>query len=401
MTMPTSDPLPGIVLGGKETAVPVCRSLGRAGIPVIAVGEARDPIADSRYCTQFIEVDSSAGLERQWLAALTSNPAPGVFLPVSDHGVELVVRNRHRLEALGYVCFETDASATLGMLDKGRSYELAAQVGVPTPKSLVLREPEDLEIPFDGFDFPFGLKPLEGHLFREHTGSFEKLIVVGDREELLSRAAPLLEAGIGLMATEIVPGGDDNLYGLYTYMGENGESFGDFTGRKLRQDPPHFGVGCYVRQEDQAEVAELGLRLLREIGYRGFAHVEFKRDPRSGVFKFIECNARFSLQIGLLTASGLDFPLFAYRRALGIQAPPPAGYRRGLHLWHPVPDLRSARQLHDEGELTWWGWLKSLLRRQCFTLLARDDPRPSLVANARTVRSAVSKRLPRGGGRTA
>jgi D-aspartate ligase len=400
MTTKAEDPLPAIILGGKETAVPVCRSLGRAGVPVIALGEAQDPIGDSRYCTRFIEVDGSTDLEQQWLEALTSDPVPGVFLPTSDHGVELVVRNRGQLEELGYVCFETNVDATLGMLDKGRSYELAAEAGVPIPQSLVLSGPEDLEACFDRFEFPFGLKPLEGHIYREQTGSAEKVIVVEDRDELLSRAEPLLEAGIGLLATELVPGGDDNLYSLFTYIDEDGRSIGEFTGRKLRQYPPHFGVGSYVRQEDQEEVVELGLRLLRGIGYRGFGHVEFKRDPRSGVFKFIECNARFSLPIALLIASGLDFPLFVYRRALGVRAPAPAGFRRGLHLWHPVPDLRSARQLRSEGELTWWGWFRSLLRRQRFTLLARDDPWPSLVANARTVRESVSKRRPGRGKRT-
>ena len=394
MTTRVADPLPAIILGGKETAVPVCRSVGRAGIPVIALGEAGDPIADSRYCTRFIEVDGSAGLEQQWLEALTSDPTPGVFLPASDHGVELVLRHRDRLTDLGYVCFEMNLDAMLGMLEKGRSYELALEAGVPTPKSLLIQKPEDLQASFDRLDFPCGLKPLEGHLFRELTGSFEKLIVVENREELLARAAPLVEAGIGLMATEIVPGGDDNLYSYFAYMGEDGESFGGITTRKLRQDPPHFGVGCYVRQEDQQEVAELGLRLLRAIEYRGFGHVEFKRDPRSGVFKFIECNTRFSLPIALLIASGLDFPLFAYRRALGLPATPPADYRRGLRLWHPVPDLRSARILRAAGELSWWAWGKSVLHRQRFTLLARDDPRPSLVANARTVRATVSQRLP-------
>ena len=46
------------------------------------------------------------------------------------------------------------------------------------------------------------------------------------------------------------------------------------------------------------------------------------------------------------------------------------------------------------------GRLKGLLRRQRFTLLARDDPWPSLVANARTIREQVSKRLPGRGKKT-
>jgi len=70
------------------------------------------------------------------------------------------------------------------------------------------------------------------------------------------------------MATEIVGGADDRIYALFTYIDENGAPLFTFTNRKLRQDPPHFGVGCYVKQEDQPEIVELGLRFLAAAGWR-------------------------------------------------------------------------------------------------------------------------------------
>jgi D-aspartate ligase len=385
------NPVPAVILGGRETAVPVCRSLGRAGVPVIALGEAEDPIRDSRYCTRFVDVAGGENLERSWLELLRSEPIQGALLPVSDHGAELVARNREELVQLGYLPFEADDDAVLAMLDKGRSYAIADRAGVPTPASVLLRGVEDLPATA-GFAFPCGIKPLEGHLFRERTGIYDKVVVVGSREELVARVEPWLRAGDQLMVTELVEGGDDRIYALFTYLDEHGEPLFTFTNRKLRQDPPHFGVGSYVCHEEQPEVVELGLRFLREAGMRGLAHVEFKRDARDGRFKLIECNPRFNLSIGLLTACGLDLPLFAYRRLVGEPAPQLEVRRPGLHLWHPVPDLRAARQLRAEGELTWPAWLGSLAHRQRFTLLARDDPRPSLVANARTVGGWLSRR---------
>jgi predicted ATP-grasp superfamily ATP-dependent carboligase len=386
-------PTPAIVLGGKETAIPVCRSLGRAGIPVIALGERDDPIGRSRYCREFVAVEGGEDLEQRWLEELTSRPRPGVLLAPSDHGVELVARNRAALTELGYVPFEANDEALLAVLDKGRSYELALKAGVPTPKCIALHDPEDLRL-LDEIEFPCGIKPLEGHLFRERTGSNEKLILVDSPEEFDALARPWLAAGLGLMATEVVPGPDDQLFGLLTYIDERGEPLFEFTNRKLRQDPPHFGVGCYVRHEEQPEVAELGLRFLRAAGFRGPAHVEFKRDPVTGAFKLIECNPRFNLAAAMLPAAGIDLPLLTYRRALGQPGPPMTMTRPGVHLWHPIPDLRSARTLRKEGSLTWPAWLRSLLHRQRFTLWALDDPVPSLVANARTLASALRNRLP-------
>jgi predicted ATP-grasp superfamily ATP-dependent carboligase len=387
--------LPAVLLGGRETAVPVCRSLGRAGISVIAIGEPRDPVRYSRYCSRYVEVGDCDDIESRWLEALLEDPAPGVLVPVSDHGVELVARHREELVARGYVPFEAVDAVSLEMLDKSRSYEIASGAGVPTPRFAIMRTPADIDPALERLAMPCGIKPLEGHLFRERTGLNEKVIPVEDGKQLARLAGPWLDAGLGLMATEVIGGSDDRIHALFTYLDENGEPLFAFTNRKLRQDPPHFGVGCYVKHEEEPEVVELGLRFLRAAGLRGVAHVEFKRDPRDGRFKLIECNPRINLSIELLIASGLDLPQLIYRRACREAPPQMTRKRSGLHLWHPVPDLRSMRMQGRAGELTVWRWLRSLLHRQRFTVFAADDPRPSLVVNLRTFGDALRRRIRR------
>jgi D-aspartate ligase len=373
--------------------VPVCRSLGRAGVPVIAVGAPQDPVRESRYCTRFIAVDGG-DVASQWLEVLRTEAIQGVLIPVSDHGAELVSRHRQELVDLGYSPFDGAGDALLSMLDKGRSYEIAASAGVPVPNYVILRTEEDLQRVSD-LDFPRGIKPVEGHRFRERTGLYDKVIVVHDRDELVDRAGPWLRDGHALMLTEIVEGPDDQLYALVTYVDERGEPLFALTVRKLRQDPPHFGVGAYVVHEEQPEVVEQALRVMRAAGLCGLAHVEFKRDPHDGRFKFIECNPRFALPTGLILACGVNLPLFTYRRLLGEPGPSLTTTRPGRRLWHPVPDVRAARQLRREGELTWPRYVRSVLHRQDFTLFAKDDPRPSVVANVRTVKAFLARRWPR------
>lgn len=392
--------LPAVILGGRETAVPVCRSLGRAGIPIVAIGDRRDPIRHSRYCGRYLEVDEDGeDLGAIWLERLLASPIPGVLIPVSDHGIELVARNREALIEHGYVPFPVGDGASLKMLDKSGSYEIAAAAGVPTPRFSILRDPGDLGPALEQLLPPCGIKPLEGHLFRERTGSSEKVIPVEDAAEFERLAGPWLREGLGLMATEIVGGSDDRIYALFTYLDERGEPVFTFTNRKLRQDPPHFGVGCYVKQEAAPRVEELGLRFLRAAGMRGVAHVEFKRDPRDDEFKLIECNPRINLSIELLVASGVDLPLLIYRRLQGEPDPPLRQRRDGLRLWHPIPDLRSLRVQRRAGELTVGRWARSLMHRQRFTLFAADDPKPSLVANAQLLGDAIVRRARRASGR--
>jgi D-aspartate ligase len=387
-----------IVLGGMETAVPVCRSLGRGGVPVLAYGHPDDPVRNSRYCRRFVETRGAGEeAERGWLEALLAEPA-AVLVPCADKWVELIADNREALAEHGHVPLFGCDEASLAMLDKGRAYEIAERAGVPMPGFALLHGPDDIEPALERVPLPCGIKPLEGHIFRERTGLLEKVIPVEDRERFRSLAARWLGEGLGLMATEIVPGPDDLLYSAFYYLDEESKPLLSFSNRKIRSDPPHFGVGCYVVEEDVPELIELGRRFLAEAGMRGIAQLEYKRDPRDGQFKLLECNPRFHLTVELAIASGLDAPLYAYRRLRGEDPPRPVQTRGGLRLWHPLPDYRAFRILREEGELTLGGWLRSIAHRQRFTVFATDDPWPSVVVNARTVGHFVGKRLRRAGG---
>ena len=390
--MSAAEKLPAIVLGAAETPVPVCRSLGRGGVPVVAYCGADDPVRHSRYCGRHVETRGSGeGAEREWLQQLLAEP-PGVLVPCSDKWVELIAHNREALLEHGHIPLFGCDDASLAMLDKGRAYEIAERAGVPIPGFALLHEPADIEPALERVPLPCGIKPLEGHVFRERTGLLEKVIPVAEPERFRELAGKWLGEGLGLMATEIVDGPDDLLYSAFFYLDEDGEPLVSFTNRKIRSDPPHFGVGCYVVEEHLPELIELGQRFLSEAGMRGIAQLEYKRDPHDGEFKLLECNPRFHLTIELPIACGLDVPLYAYRRVCGESPQPPVQRRSGLRLWHPLPDFRAFRILREEGELTLGGWLRSILHRQRFTLFAADDPWPSVVVNWRTAARVVSKR---------
>ncbi len=397
--MPQAERTPALLLGGLETAVPVCRSLGRGGVPVIAFGSAEDPVRHSRYCDRFVEVRDGEGSPEEWLESLLAEAAPGVLVPCSDKWVELIARNRAALLGHGHVPLFGCDDASLAMLDKGRAYEIAERAGVPIPRFALLREPADIEPALERVPLPCGIKPLEGHVFRERTGLLDKVIRVEDPGRFRELAGTWLGEGLGLMATEIVDGPDDLLYSAFFHLDEDGEPLVSFTNRKIRSDPPHFGVGCYVVEEQVPELIELGQRFLAEAGMRGIAQLEYKRDPHDGELKLLECNPRFHLTVELAIACGLDVPLYAYRRLQGEEPQRPVQRRGGLRLWHPLPDFRAYRILREEGELTTGGWLRSLLHRQRFTVFAADDPRPSIVVNSRTAVRVAGKGMRRALGR--
>jgi len=390
---PRADLPPAILLGGEVIAVSAARSLTRSGVRVHALGHPNDPVRHSRACREFAFVGAKAGVLERYLAWLEHGPREGVVLPCNDEGIELVARHRAQLEQWGYRPIEANDEVALAMLDKERTHALARDAGVPTPRTYRVRTLEDAREAAASLDFPCALKPLRSHVFARHFGITRKLLVAADERELEIAFAELHGLGVDMLATEIVPGRDDQFSSYYTYMDRDGEPLFHFTKRKLRQFPPRFGLGSYHETTWDPEVAHLGLRFFRSVGLRGVGNVEFKRDSRDGRLKLIECNHRFTAATDQVRHAGIDIPLLAYNRLVGRPDPPLDRYRSGKRLLLPVADLRAFLALRREDEETTLGYLRSVLRPQHFPMLDLRDPMPTVAALGVKLRRHLPERF--------
>ena len=189
------------------------------------------------------------------------------------------------------------------------------------------------------------------------------------------------EHGVEALLLEEIPGDDDRLCSMFTYLDDEGEPLFEFTKRVIRRYPEHQGFGCYHITDWDPEVWETGLRLVRHVGLRGLANVEFKRDHRDGKLKVMECNVRFTAANQNLVAAGYDLPLFVYSRLVGrprIELRDKQ-YGRNVRLWFPIDDFYAFLDLRRQGRLTARSWLASILHRQNLPDFRWDDPLPSLV----------------------
>ena len=173
------------------------------------------------------------------------------------------------------------------------------------------------------------------------------------------------------MVQELIPGGDDELYTLGSYLRADGEALGLFCGRKLRQTPPGVGT-CRVGEALWVdEVVDQGLKLLRALSFHGLSQVELKRDPRDGAYKLMEVNPRLFQWHGLAAACGVDLPLIAYRDLTGEQVEPvSANGSRKRWAITLLPGESPAPQRPPYVD----------------AVFARDDLKPALVQVARLLR---------------
>jgi D-aspartate ligase len=384
---------PAILLGGGVTAVPVARSLGRAGVPVTALGKRDDPVRASRYTREWVELGRGEGAQERWLEWLSGAPRGAVVLPCEDNGLELVGRHRATLLELGLVPIEADDDVLLAMLDKNRTSALAERHGIPAPRTLPVSTREDLDRAVEALGFPVALKPVNSHMFARHF--VFKVFVAEDRAALHTAFDRTQAVGLEMLLTEIIPGPDSGLEAWCGYLAEDGDSLFQVTKRKPRQFPVRFGNGTFHVTDWLPEAARLGYEFMRSVGGRGLAQVEFKRDMRDGSLKLIECNHRFTANTEMWVAAGVDTPLFTYNRLVGRPLPPMTQPRGHVKLWFPIEDFRAAEYYRSQGEITWPRWLRTLRPPLRFPYASLRDPGPSLVSTGPRLWQALTKRLRR------
>jgi D-aspartate ligase len=354
----------GIVLDvGWVNGLAAIRSLGRAGIAVVAIDHRASPLGFRSRYAQPVRVPDPAEDEDGFVAAV-AEVGPGVLFPTHDPPLNALARNRERLDGFLFPFPSWDRLEAIQ--DKRHQLEAAVSAGVDIPETLYPSRAAEAT----GLPLPVLVKPQHPDGFKR---SFGKQAFRCETKAELERAYADAEP-FGAMVQELVPGGDEELYSLGSYLREDGEPLGLFSGRKLKQVPPEIGT-CRVGEAVWVqEVVDAGLRFLRGLGFHGISQVEFKRDPRDGRFKLMEINPRLWQWHGLAAACGVDLPLIAYRDLTGEQVAPASANGSGKR-WaiSVMPGERPAVPRPPYVD----------------AVFAKDDLRPGLVHMARVARSVL------------
>jgi predicted ATP-grasp superfamily ATP-dependent carboligase len=170
---------------------------------------------------------------------------------------------------------------------------------------------------------------------------------------------------------------------LLTYVGRDGEPLASVTGRKVRQGPLRFGTSAVFEASREPDVEADGLRLLRHVGYKGFAHVELVRDPRDRALKLVEVNTRLPIWAGIAMRPPFDLAGVAYDDLCGRARRTNGAAPDGAAWIYMAKDVWVSAQMARRRELGPRAFLEPYLRRQKVrAVFAADDPLPALASVA-------------------
>jgi D-aspartate ligase len=348
------------------------RALGREGVRVMAVDHRPWALGfSSRYATPVVAPDPVAD-EDGFVSALadlgrrTGGPLP-VFATHDEH-VNTIVR---RAADLGpaYRLPWPDWETLEAIQRKRHQLEQAVACGVPIPETRHPRSGAEALAAGTELGYPVFMKPSDPAQFRR---IYRRQAYRCDTPKQLEDAYAHME-GYEPMLQEFVPGGDEGLYTLGSYLDAEGAALGLFCGRKLRQTRRDMG-SCRVGESVWVQrIVDDGLKLLRALGFRGISQVEFKLDPRTGEFKLIEVNPRQWQWHGLSGACGVNLTHIAFLDLVGRP---------------PQPQRMTAEG--RKWAITFMSGTRNGIQLPPYTdaVFALDDPRPAATQLARLVRKA-------------
>lgn len=398
MTPDTSIDRKVLVLGSDERSfLAVVRSLGRAGLAVHVGWCPEDSLARaSRYVRAVHDLPPYRPDDDAWKRALvalcraerfdlvipTSDPT---LIPLQLHHGELAAAGR--LYVLGARAFEV-------AFDKQRSRALAESLGIPVPREQAFATPVDAEALLAAFTLPVVLKPRAS--FRPDDGLGQRHVVhIGTDPASLARALAAVAAEGEVLVQEHLPGVGAGV----ELLAAEGEILASF--QHLRVHEPRTGGGSSYRTSVPVapHLGAAAAKLMRALDWTGVAMVEFRLDPASGRWAFLEINGRFWGSLPLAVAAGADFPYWLYQLLVEGRREFPREYRTGLYCRNWTRDLawlgesrRAPRAERTPLARVLGEAARTLALRERSDTFVLDDPRPGLL-EARRLLGRLGTRL--------
>lgn len=324
-----------LVLDGMwNKTLAVVRSLGKRGF-YVAVGEWTRFAASlfSRYCSKRIVYPSPMSFPNgfvEWLLREVRTNRYDMILPTELETQLLIIKNKREIERYTSIPFG-DYELLSNVQDKGWLMRYAISNGYLCPKTYLLDNLdaiEDIEDIKDVIEYPIVIKP------RISSGS-RGILYVRKPSELLDAYRKVHKRYPYPLIQEFIPNG--GAYGVGVLFNLKSEPRASFVYKRLREYPVTGGPSTLRESVRNDEIRDIALSILKSLGWKGVAMVEFRVDQRDGRPRLMEINPRFwgSLQLALL--AGVDFPYLLYKLAVDGDVKQVTDYKIGVMCRWMIP----------------------------------------------------------------
>jgi len=299
-----------------------------------------------------------------------------LLLPSNDHAVVTLSKHLSRIQEY-FKLTVPDFDIISNIYDKYLLLKVAEKNGISFPQTYLFNTINDIytsELCYPvitkgrtGLDFykTLGKKALISRDFDEYSHQIKELSGKIDIKDTFTQEVIPIERSSGTISfTAFCVDGDIKTF----WMGE-----------KLREHPVRFGTATFCKSTLVEDLIQPSSVLMKALGYSGICEIEYLKDPRDGLFKLIEINARTWLWVGLARAAGVDFAKIAYNYVNGIDNEYPDRYELDIKWSNFMTDIFYSIVSTLSGKLTLRKFLDSYNGNVVHAVSDRKDIKPAII----------------------
>jgi len=370
-----------IVLGLGVNGLAVVRALGSKGVKVAGVYSDRfEEIGyASKYLVEKQQISAANRSDLVMKACLKlrgNQPEPIVIICTSDAYASVVAENQDEFSKF-FTLTVPSSDLYWKFLEKKPTAKICIENNFPIPKTALTDEPGTLLEKVKDYSFPVIIKPnlTFGSRFPGKNVIAQNL----DDVKLFLEEYPDLESDV--VVQEIVPSGDGKIFVVSAFCDGNGKVQAIYSGKKIRQYLPDYGVTSYGVSVNLPELKEMSKQFLEAIEYKGFGTLEFAFDEEEQAYYFIELNIRTFYHNQLFKDAGVDLNYIGYLFAKDCSANVSAlAQKDGVRWMDFTRDLGSFLRKRKQGRITFYGWIKDVIRARSFAYFNWSDLKPFMVS---------------------
>ena len=385
ITMKKRCPNKVIVIGDNHVnTLGLLRSLGKCGYHPILVEITNknnfNLLAHCRYVSQQHIVETPEEGIDFILSKFGDETIKPVIIPMSDR-IAKTIDNRYSLLSDRFIVSSVKAEQgeLSNLLSKDEMRKIANECGLLTPPSWVVNWNDKRDLPHD-IKYPCIIKAISSSIGRKDLNIYHT------DKQLIDGLNALSEESSVIQIQQYLKKDFEILY--------NGYSLG--TGRhaiscvilKKRQYPWEIGGFAYGQvSRDIGKYIPIDKlnRFLDTIDYNGIFSIEFMYAQNE--FFFLEINLRNDATSYLSTIGGINLPDRWIQANLSQRIPDCNLISRTFYGSNALKDMENARN----GYITWFSWLKDLLRIKGDTFYSFKDPMPNILYWLNAIKTKIHR----------
>ena len=373
------------VLDGRSLAsLAIVRSLGKKGFEIQCGEEfGLNLTRFSKYVKKswiYPSPNTSPDAFIEEIKKITLREKFDMIIPVRDDTTLLIAKHAQDLSHITNL-YIAEYDAIRLLQDKAETIKIAHQCGVPHPRTYFPEETDLHEI-LAHLRTPFLIRA------RISSGS-RGIAFVREGQDFLEQYESVKRDFGEPMIQEYVQ--KKSYCTACVLLDQNSDEVASFAYERVKEYPLSGGptvVGISCKND---EVIRYATSLLKRIGWRGVAEVEFIIDQQ-GIPKLLEVNPRFWMPLNLAIQSGVDFPYLLYQLAMKNPVSKPETYTIPMKYRWVIPNeilwaLSSPQKKQAFKEL-----LTFNEKNVCFGELSWKDPLPVLGVFVQALHFLLDKR---------